>query len=140
MKKIILPLFSVTLIACNNSDDASTNNPVGISGHYTLVNVSGSIAGVSNDFEPGVIKWHIDGENNSLAVINNFDDNNGSIEDFMETGSYTFEATADETAGQCPYKYVADENDLGCLSVAEDGTLTFTQPYADGYILTLKPE
>lgn len=140
MKKILLPLFAIAFTACNNSDDASTNNPVVISGNFTLVNVSGSIAGVSNDFEPGVIKWHIDGENNSLAVINNFDDSNGTIEDFMETGSYTFETTTNETAGQCPYKYVAGENDLGCITQEEDGTIIFTQPYADGYVLTLQPE
>lgn len=139
MKKILLPaIAALCYISCSDSDDSSPQES--LAGDYTLVNVSGSIAGVNNNFDPGVIRWHIDGENQSLAVINNFDDNNGSIEDFMETGSYTFEATADETAGQCPYKYLADENDLGCLSVAEDGTLTFTQPYADGYILTLKPE
>jgi hypothetical protein len=139
MKKILIPLIAaLALISCNESDDSNSQNS--IAGNYNLVNVSGSIAGVSNDFDPGVIRWHIDGENQSLTVINNFDDNNGSIEDFMETGSYTFETTTNETAGQCNYKYLADDNDLGCLSIETDGTLVFTQPYADGYILTLKPE
>ncbi len=139
MKKIFLPLMAALgIISCSDGNDGTTHESV--AGDYTLVKVSGSIAGVSNSFDPGVIRWHIDGENQSLVVTNNFDDNNGNIEDFLETGTYSFQATAADTAGQCDFKYMADDNDLGCLTVAEDGTLTFTQPYADGYVLTLKPQ
>jgi len=142
MKKLpFLVLLLPALIAngCSDRDDTPNNNPVGISGSYSLVKLSGGFAGHNNNFDAGSIVWIINEGNNTVTIVNNYNDNNGTVEDFLETGTYSFLQDTATPANQCTATFKADGMDLGCFTQAEDGIITFNQQYADGYLLTLKP-
>jgi hypothetical protein len=148
MKRIttLFILLTVTLITSCSDDDATAVNenpcatviPAPYTGTWNLVNVSGSIAGVSHDFEPGEIKWTFEFcPNSGVTVVNNNDDE--LVEDFLETGSYNISFTEyDADAPGCPQYWIIGGTDFGCLnySDAEPNTLTLTQAVADGYQLT----
>lgn len=139
MKKIILlSLTAISLLSCSE-DDTPNNNPTSISGSYSLVKLSGGFAGHNNNFDAGSITWTINEGNNTVTVVNNYNDNNGTVEDFLETGTYSFLQDTATPANQCTATFKADGMDLGCFTQAEDGTITFNQQYADGYLLTLEP-
>jgi hypothetical protein len=137
---LLLPAVMITSCSDDEQTAATNPDPVGIGAKYSLINVSGSIAGVSNNFEPGTITWQFNEENNTVTVVNNFDDNNGMVEDFFTSGTYSFiQVEGGSPSNTCQTTFEADGIELGCFSEAEDGTIIFNQQYADGYALTLKP-
>jgi hypothetical protein len=140
MKKLslsVMLLLALVGTACCGVDDTTPVNPAaGISGSYSLTNISGGLMGINNNFDSGLIKWTINQQNNTFTIVNNYDDN-GTVEDFLETGIYTFVQAAGAPADQCTATYKADNMDLGCFNQAADGTITFNQQHADGYLLTL---
>jgi|GEM_PF-6567849 len=65
---LLLPAF--TLTSCSDGDE---NEPMqvfpDVAATYKLINVSGSIAGVSHDFAPGTITWRFN-TNQTVTVVN----------------------------------------------------------------------
>lgn len=80
----IVSLLSLSVMACSTTE-ISAPDPVGndvitpapsIHGTWNLANVSGGVAGIDEDYEPGVVIWSFDVELSILTVDNN--DENGS--------------------------------------------------------------
>lgn len=129
---LLLPAFCLT--SCSDDD---TTEPVytipEVSATYKLVNVSGSIAGVSHDFEPGTITWKFNTDQTVTIVNNNTNEN---VEDFFESGTYELSyQPAEYIPAPCEENLVIDNIDLGCVDATENG-LVLTQAVADGYVLT----
>jgi len=131
---LLLPAFFLT--SCSD-DDQEDSGPVRIfpevSTTWKLVNVSGSIAGVSHDFAPGTITWTLN-VNETVTVVNN--NTNEDVEDFFGSGTYEFSLEPFEyTPAPCDRNLVIDSSELGCAEFTENG-LVLTQAMADGYVLT----
>ena len=137
MKKIVylLATASALLLAGCSSDDESPNtiNPPDYDGPWYLVNVSGSIAGISDDIEN--VTWNFNEEENTVTVTNNNTDD--TDEDFFASGTYSVTFEEDADAQDCNYTVKIQTTDFGCIDIDED-TMTFTQQVADGYILTFE--
>ena len=136
MKKVILFfLLAVVVLSGCSSDDNKAATPVpALSGSWSLVNVSGSIAGTSTDFPEGTIVWTFN--NGNVAVVNN-NPADGTAEDFFETGTYPYVFTVAEVSTTCTHSLKVSQLDLGCVSQNQE-TLTIAQVEADGYVLTFK--
>lgn len=134
MKFLLLLLPAFCLTSCNDDNESEPVYTIPeISVAYKLVNVSGSIAGVSHDFDPGTITWTFNTDETVTVVNNNTNDN---VEDFFESGTYEFHfAPSEPTASQCAESIFVDDTDLGCQQVTDDG-LILTQVWADGYVLS----
>lgn len=137
MKKLIYLFAAVSALAFTGcSDDENTNNdinPPDYSGPWALINVSGSIAGVSDDIEN--VTWNFNTDENTVTVTNaNTDETD---EDFFENGTYSVTLQEDENAQDCNYNLRINSTDFGCIAIDGDA-MTFTQQAADGYILTFE--
>lgn len=130
---LLLLLSSFHFTSCNDDDTTTNDDPQIAEEQWKLINVSGSIAGVSHDFEPGTITWTFN-ENNTVTVVNNNTDENA--EDFFESGTYDFHyETNNDAPDMCAQTFFVDDTELGCLT--ETATeLEFSQVWADGYHLT----
>lgn len=137
MKKIIY-LFAASammLTACG-SDDESPNNtidPPQYGGPWQLVNVNGGFAGISDDIEDVI--WNFNEDENSVTVTNNNPDD--TDEDFFASGTYSVTFQEDEDAQDCNYNVKIQTTDFGCIDI-DGNTMTFTQQFVDGYVLTFE--
>lgn len=90
MKKTFLILTTLFLIvtSCNISNN-DNDDPIEVTlYHWNLINVSGGVAGVDNDFVVGDIVWDFDPLENLLYVENSNTDD--TIEDSLDSGVYEF--------------------------------------------------
>jgi hypothetical protein len=136
MKTKLLSLALGTLLFVSCSDDDTnlryTGGPLQPV-TWQLVNVSGSIAGIDDDFAPGVIKWTFNTDN-TVTVVNN--NTNEALTDFFDSGNYTYGYVENTDSPEaCQNTIKVSVTDFGCIDVVGN-TMRFTQPYDDGYVLT----
>ena len=141
MKKSIFILLLAPLLflsACSD-DDAAPNNLQGepVEGTWKLVNVSGSIAGVSHDFAAGEVTWTFEENMQMIQIVNNVTDTN--TYSGPGSGHYDYENVPNEITPQsCTTTIeVGSFLNMGCRDI-NGNTMVFTQLEADGYIFTFK--
>ena len=87
--KNILVVLCLTLVFLNcKSDDDSQENSATLQGEWSLVNVSGRLAGVDDNFDTGVIVWSFDQETFTLTVTNT--NTETVVYDGLPTGTYDY--------------------------------------------------
>ncbi len=133
---IRLFLFSFVIVLftnCSNDDD--TIAPA-ISGIWNVSNVSGGLAGINDDYDPGVIVWNFNNRNQTLVVTNNNTEN--VIYDGYPSGTYTYSVTVLDGKS---YLTVGN-NEFGRITF-ETNTATLNQNElsggagADGFMISL---
>ncbi|MCO6149623.1 hypothetical protein [Flavobacterium sp. NRK1] len=136
LKLVLLLLSSLLLINCSDDDPKSSltdSNAMVLK----LVNVSGSIAGVSHDFNEGEVTWTLDEENQTIKVVNNFTDTN--VYSGIASGTYDYENVPNEITPQSCATTIEINGTLNMGCKDNNGnTITFTQLEADGYVFTFK--
>lgn len=137
MKKILflgLSAISVFVAACSDDDNTAVTTVAALGGTWKLANVSGSIAGIDQDFAPGAVTWNFNIENNTVSVQNNNPDD--SLTDFFPTGNYMYAYIQNNVSPQsCAYALAISDINFGCAA-SNGTTLTLNQVESDGYILT----
>lgn len=134
MKKTIsfLTLIAiVTLWGCSNDSNSHSDT---IEGQWKLVNVSGTFAGVDNDFTPGLITWSFNPITQTVSIVNNNTDD--TKWDVFETGVYNYQIVDSPEQFPCSEVIKIDGIDMGCFSVTSS-SLTIDQSIADGFTLQL---
>lgn len=127
--KIILLLIVGSLITgCSENSENSTPT---LAGEWKLINVSGGLLGVNDNFSPGLIKWQVDTVAQTVTVVNN--NTNTAAQDILESGVYPYTLQAD-TNGICTETFNVNNMDMGCFSVSPNN-LVITYNYADGFTL-----
>jgi hypothetical protein len=134
--KHLIKLFGVLLgiflfSGCDNDDSTTTEQ---VPGQWSLVNVSGGIAGINDSFPEGTIKWTYDEDTSTVTVVNNNADE--SLEDIFATGTYNLSIIPSDNPSACPQQIIIYNMNLGCQNINGD-EMTFNQAVDDGYILTL---
>ena len=82
----VLALFT---ISCNSNDDLQINDQPTPNGSWSLVNVSGGLAGVDDDFEINLITWDFSHDDLKLTITNN--NTAIVIYDGLPSGIYDYE-------------------------------------------------
>ena len=127
-----LPFFM--LISCNDADDIVQKINITANGNWSLVKVSGSIAGVNNTFPQGEITWKFDEINHTITIINN--NSNDALEDIFNSGVYNYAITNNPTNGICTQNIEINATDFGCFSEIEN-KIIISQSVTDGFDLQL---
>ena len=83
---LVLAIVSLSLVGCNNDDDTFTQDP--LEGNWSLVRITGGLAGITDTIPPNVITYNFSSGN--LSVTNNNPEPDFS---FLQTGNYTYELT-----------------------------------------------
>ena len=135
MKKLFtflsfLILFLLT--SCSNDSTSAKNNT--ITGQWKLVNVSGTFAGINDNFPEGMITWDFNPITQTVTVTNN--NTNANLWDVFETGVYNFQFV-NNPEFPCGESIEIDGSLYGCYSFAND-SLIIDQSIADGFAITLK--
>jgi len=137
--RLLLVLLPALIMTGCEEDNATPMNyqQEAAEGEWNLVNVSGSIAGVNQDFAPGTIAWTFN-ENGTVTVVNN--NTNEQAEDFFDTGTYDYSFVANEDNPQaCAIVLEVDNINFGCQTINGD-ELVLSQVWADGYQLTFEKQ
>jgi hypothetical protein len=139
MKYQILITFAclITLTNCSINNDTIDEPIKTYKTLWNLVNVTGGIAGVNEDFNTGDIIWSFDNETNTLTVTNTNTDN--MIEDGFDSGTYSFSVTNNSEN----YFLIIENNEFGAYSITEnqliiDQNITTSGSGADGFIYTFQ--
>lgn len=130
-------LFALTLFACHQDSDNNFPVPVNpsINGEWTLINVSGGIAGTNDDFPSGTITWTFNTADAKVTVVNNNTDD--SKQDILEDGIYPYTFEVNTAAPDlCATTISIGGMNLGCYNVTTH-ELTMGQVETDGYLLKL---
>lgn len=108
--------------------------PQSAEGRWSLINISGSIAGVSNNFPEGQITWTFNPDS-TIDIVNGNPDEN--VEDFLDSGNYVFGFIPNEMQSGCNEVMFVWCFTVGCQNISGD-MMTLTQPENDGYTLMFK--
>ncbi|MCF6129961.1 hypothetical protein L1S35_09755 [Flavobacterium sp. AS60] len=125
-------LIMLLFVGC--SKDSSTPTSDSVTGQWKLVNVSGTFAGINNDFPEGMITWDFNPITQTVTVTNNNTDPN--LWDVLETGVYNYHFVNNPEM-PCAESIYIDGSEYGCYSVVND-SLIIDQSIADGFAVTLK--
>lgn len=129
---ILLTLF-ISLSNCSIDNNSTNNPPQVIKIYWNLINVSGGIAGVNEDFQSGTITWTFDEPTETLTIFNN--NTNVNIEDGLDSGTYSYSILNVEDKSFL----VLDSNELGSIELTTN-QLTINENIksesnvADGFI------
>ncbi|RED46498.1 hypothetical protein DFQ10_101269 [Winogradskyella eximia] len=126
----ILVLMLSTL-SCNSDDDTQQNSDPTLDGSWSLVNVTGGLAGIDDDFETGLIIWDFNQDNLELTVTNNNTVN--VIYDGFPTGTYDYEIFT-ETNGEM--SVVINTVSYRVTTLASSQLVIDEGIVADGFLLT----
>lgn len=133
---IVLSCFFI-LSSCSTNDDPIESQKIRYLWH--LVNVTGGVAGIDEQFPVGTIIWSFDDATKTLTIDNkNTDD---SIEDALESGSYDYSVL--DVDGKT---YLSIEgNELGSFEISQSNliinqNIMSTGTGADGFIYTFRVE
>jgi hypothetical protein len=132
--KLILIISFLSLNNCSLSNDSVTTPQV-IKIYWNLVNTSGGVAGVDDDFQIGTITWSFNEATEILTVVNNNTDN--TKQDFLDSGEYGFSVL---TVGEDLF-LVIDSVEIGRFTVTSNqliinGNETSEGTVTDGFNYT----
>ena len=128
MKKVVYILVSVLLLSCSLNDDGNTPTR---DAKWSLINISGGIAGIEIILDKGQITWVFDEANNSLIVEVNIDDPLIGLSE----GTYSYDL---ETIGNELFLFV-DSSEFGAITISDtqlkiDQNITSTGTTADMFL------
>lgn len=129
---ILVILMMLLFVGCSKESTASSSDT--ITGQWKLVNVSGTFAGISDDFAEGTITWDFNPITQTVTVTNS--NSNPDLWDVLETGIYTYQFVNNPEL-PCGESININGTPYGCYSFAND-SLVIDQSIADGFKITLK--
>lgn len=136
IKLLVVWCIALLLTNCAVSDDSNTEQ--NYKNLWHLINVSGGVAGVNENFELETIIWSFDEATSKLTVENNNQDD--TIQDGIESGIYNYSITSGE--GGRSYLTV-ETNEFGLLTFSQngmsiDGNQLSTGDVADGFMYSFQ--
>lgn len=110
--KILISFITLLFISgCSDDDDSTEKGP--IIGLWTLVNTTGTIAGINHQFVENEIIWTFN-TNNTVTVVNNSTDEN--LQSGFPSGTYPYTIADNENIASCPQNITIQTAEFGCLS------------------------
>ncbi|WP_298753877.1 hypothetical protein [uncultured Psychroserpens sp.] len=128
---IYLLIFTMFVFSCNNDDDGVSNNEPTLHGEWSLINVSGGLAGIDDDFPAGLITWDFDLNSQELTVTNT--NVELVIYDGLPTGTYDY---AVMTSTGSDATIVINNVNYAVVSITSTSLVLDEGVAADGFLLT----
>lgn len=131
MKHFIGLLFLCAMIGCSGDDDAVVV-PSGLEGTWNLINVTGGLIGINENFKKGEIVWVFDTTSKQVKVTNN-NGSAGSTQDLFPTGTYTYSIVFSNDTK----RLIVNDINLGTLEMTTN-EFTVDDQFADGFKYTFQ--
>ncbi|WP_298893382.1 hypothetical protein [uncultured Psychroserpens sp.] len=128
---IYLLIFTMFVFSCNNDDDGASNNESTLHGEWSLVNVSGGLAGIDDDFPVGLITWDFNLNAQELTVTNT--NVELVIYDGLPTGTYDYSVM---TSTGSDATIVINNVNYAVVSITSTSLVLDEGVAADGFLLT----
>lgn len=137
IKLLIVLCCTFVLTSCSVGNDV--NDQQNYKRLWHLINVTGGVGGVNQNFEPSTIVWSFDEPTLKLTVTNNNQDD--TAPDGLDSGTYDYSII---NANGESY-LVIDDNELGELSFSQTGmgineNIKSTGTGADGFVYLFQLE
>ncbi|MFH4967634.1 hypothetical protein V8G61_05450 [Gaetbulibacter sp. M240] len=135
--KTILLISLILFLNCSLGNDTSANDVPKTNTTWHLVQTTGGIEGVNDQFELGTIVWTFYDNTGNLIIDNQNTDANK--EDFLDSGTYTFSLATIEgqnfiTIDGTEYGEIT----IGAIEFIIDENTKSTGDGADGFIYTFE--
>lgn len=114
------------LYSCSSNDDNVQNNT--ITGSWTLVASTGTIAGINHQFNENTIIWSFN-TNNTVTILNNNTDE--TLQSGFPSGTYPYNIANNDVVASCPKNITIDMAEFGCIAIYES-EMDINQNIADG--------
>lgn len=128
--KQITVLLLILLLNIGCSDDDS--NSQSISGMWSLMQTTGTIAGIEHNFVEGTIIWTFN-SNKTVTILNNNEDEN--LQSGLPSGTYTYTIgnnPADELSlPECAKYIIVNNYEFNCLIVSNE-EMKIREAFSDG--------
>jgi len=111
MKKIALLLSVISMLSCSLDDSVDRTTPTPTA-KWSLVRITGGVAGVETDLEVGQITWFFDIANNTLTV----EENEEGLSHGLSEGIYAFEVL---NISNADFLFI-DEIEFGSINVSQN--------------------
>lgn len=129
MKYLVCALFLFLAIGCSEDDDTSPNpNLSGLQGEWHLVNVTGGLIGINENFEKGVIVWVFNEETKVVKITNK---NTTDVYDVLPSGTYTYSILAVNDSKEL----IIDDKNIGNFELSTN-QFTIDDQFRDGFRAT----
>ena len=116
-------------IGCSEDDDTSPNpNLSGVQGEWNLVNVTGGLIGLNENFEKGVIVWEFNEGKKILKITNN---NTTNVYDVLPSGTYAYSILTVNDSKEL----IIDDKNIGNFELTTD-QFTIDDQFRDGFRAT----
>ncbi|RZK08031.1 MAG: hypothetical protein EOO46_14355 [Flavobacterium sp.] len=126
--KSLLSLFSLLLFLSCSDDDNVIAPTETLTGNWTLITASGTIAGTTDEFPHGRIVWKFN-TNNTVTIVNNNTDE--SLQSGLPSGTYPYTVSNNSEIVGCEKSIILTGIDYGCLNIS-DTEMHIDQGIADG--------
>lgn len=129
LKSIIGLLALLILFSCSDDDTGTTIPTETLTGNWTLLTATGTIAGTTHEFPYGVIVWKFNTDNTVTVFNNNTDE---SLQSGLASGTYPYSVTTNSEIVGCEKSITINTNaEFGCLTVSTI-EMDIDQGIADG--------
>jgi hypothetical protein len=125
LKTLFCFLLILALNSCNDKDDGTVNR---LDGTWKLINISGTIAGINENYPEGAINWTFNTTNKTVSVVNT---TSPLSPDGLATGTYSYVISQNLNTTICNQKITINNIDFGCFDLS-DSNLKLTQSFIDG--------
>lgn len=138
MKRIVLILLTCFFVLNSCSIDDNNNSVESFSSLWHLIEVTGGLAGINDQFELETVVWSFDESNLLLTVENNNTDE--TKQDILDSGTYDYSIITQDGQDYL----VIDNIELGHIFFSAQDKLTIDEnetsngPVADGFIYTFQ--
>ncbi|HET8838878.1 MAG TPA: hypothetical protein VFM82_07800 [Flavobacteriaceae bacterium] len=131
---ILLLAFCGFATSCDNDDDNGPQTEVSLEGTWDLKNISGGFAGINADFEDDAIEWTFNEETSVLTINNTHPNDDETIYDGLESGTYTYELSTVDGENQI---YINDVF-FGVYVLSASELVIDQDIGADGYVFSFE--
>jgi len=131
---LVISFLSLTNCSIGNNDNTQ---PQVVEVYWNLINVTGGVAGVNEDYALGTIIWRFNEASGVLSVENNNTDD--TKQDGLDSGNYSY-SILDDNGNMF---LVVDSNEIGRLTITANEFVlneneTSQGSGADGFIYTFR--
>lgn len=125
----LLALFALfTFGSCSDDDNQNTNPSETLTDSWSLLQTTGTIAGITHDFTYGTIVWKFNPNNTVTVTNNNIDEN---LQSGFPSGTYNYIVNNNPLTASCPKNITINLEEFGCISI-NDNQMDINQNVADG--------
>lgn len=125
---MFLLLIVLALNSCSENDNKKSPDFEQLHTKWTLMETTGTIAGIKHEFTNGTIIWEFN-SNNTVSITNN--NLNQNLQSGFPSGTYNYSINDNPLTASCIKNITIHLEEFGCIAIY-DNQMDIVQGVADG--------